>query len=199
MTSDITTSDSQYLLGEGWCTKLEAGVRGTIRGFIEALLEEELEAALGRARYERTIAAAAPAAEAAGLGNEGLAAAAIPFKGHRNGHRQRKIIGTFGAETVAVPRARLDRAEGGTTEWVDRTLPAYRRRTQEVDALIAGAYLAGTNTRRVGRALGALFKGAISKSTVSRVCARSRLTGRVGESATCRARTWCGSFSTAPS
>ena len=50
-----------------------------------------------------------------------------------------------------------------------KTLPAYRRRTQEVDALIAGADLAGTNTRRVGRALAALFKGAISKSTVSRV------------------------------
>ena len=34
---------------------------------------------------------------------------------------------------------------------------------------IAGAYLAGTNTRRVGRALAAVFRGAISKSTVSRV------------------------------
>jgi transposase-like protein len=70
---------------------------------------------------------------------------------------------------VAVPRARIETADGGTTEWVNQTLPAYRRRTQEVDALIAGAYLAGTNTRRVGRALAALFKGAISKSTVSRV------------------------------
>jgi transposase-like protein len=48
-------------------------------------------------------------------------------------------------------------------------LPTYRRRTREVDALIAGAYLAGTNTRRVGRALTAVFRGAISKSTVSRV------------------------------
>ena len=38
-----------------------------------------------------------------------------------------------------------------------------------MDALIAGAYLAGTNTRRVGRALTAVFRGAISKSTVSRV------------------------------
>jgi mutator family transposase len=48
-------------------------------------------------------------------------------------------------------------------------LPTYRRRTRELDALIAGAYLAGTNTRRVGRALTAVFRGAISKSTVSRV------------------------------
>ena len=34
--------------------------------------------------------------------------------------------------------------------------------------LIAGAYLSGTNTRRVRRALGALFGGAIGKDVVSR-------------------------------
>jgi len=170
MTLDITTADSQHLLGEGWCTKLEAGVRGTIRGFIEALLEEELEAALGRARYERArTAPERPAAAVAGLCDEVPAAPSRPASGHRNGRRERQIIGTFGAATVAVPRARIETADGGTTEWVNQTLPAYRRRTQEVDALIAGAYLAGTNTRRVGRALAALFKGAISKSTVSRV------------------------------
>ena len=46
----------------------------------------------------------------------------------------------------------------------------YQRRTKEIDALIASAYLSGTNTRRVGRALGAVFGGpAISKSVVSRV------------------------------
>jgi transposase-like protein len=36
------------------------------------------------------------------------------------------------------------------------------------EALITGAYLAGTNTRRLRRALGALFGGAVSKDTVSR-------------------------------
>jgi transposase-like protein len=35
--------------------------------------------------------------------------------------------------------------------------------------LIASCYLAGTNTRRVRRALGALFGGAVGKDTVSRV------------------------------
>jgi transposase-like protein len=35
--------------------------------------------------------------------------------------------------------------------------------------LIAGTYLAGTNTRRVRRAMAALFKGAIGKDTVSRI------------------------------
>ena len=47
-------------------------------------------------------------------------------------------------------------------------LPRYARRTRQVEALIAGAYLAGTNTRRVRRALAALFAGAVSKDIVSR-------------------------------
>ena len=46
---------------------------------------------------------------------------------------------------------------------------AYQRRTLAADALIAGAYLAGTNTRRVRRALTTLFRGAVGKDTVSRV------------------------------
>ncbi len=45
----------------------------------------------------------------------------------------------------------------------------HQRRTLTADALIAGTYLAGTNTRRVRRALGALFGGAVGKDTVSRV------------------------------
>ena len=90
-------------------------------------------------------------------------------RGHRNGCRERTIMGTFGKLTVSVPRARLDTPGGKTAEWVNTTLPKYRRRTKEVDALIAGAYLSGTNTRRVGRALASLFQGAISKSVVSRV------------------------------
>jgi transposase-like protein len=145
-------------------------VRGTIRGFIETLLEEELAAALGRARYARLKTAAGErAAAGAGPGNEAPAAGAVPSTGHRHGRRERQLLGSFGAVTVAVPRARLDTADGRTAEWVNKTLPAYRRRTREVDALIAGAYLAGTNTRRVGRALTAVFRGAISRSTVSRV------------------------------
>ena len=78
-------------------------------------------------------------------------------------------MGTFGPVTVRVPRARLDRSDGKTVEWKNATIPAYQRRTKQADALIAGAYLAGTNTRRVRRALAALFGGAVGKDTVSRV------------------------------
>ena len=69
---------------------------------------------------------------------------------------------------IAVPRARLDTAEGKTTEWKSGALRAYQRRTKQADSLIAGAYLAGTNTRRVRRALSAVFDGAVGKSLPSR-------------------------------
>ena len=65
-----------------------------------------------------------------------------------------------------MPRARLGTAEGKTTEWKSTALRAYQRRTKQAGSLIAGAYLAGTNTRR---ALAAVFGGAVSKDTVSRV------------------------------
>ncbi|MGB6502807.1 MAG: IS256 family transposase, partial [Xanthobacteraceae bacterium] len=63
---------------------------------------------------------------------------------------------------------RLNTPEGKTTEWKSHALRAYQRRTLAADALIASTYLAGTNTRRVRRALGALFGGAVGKDTVSR-------------------------------
>src|SRR5690606_2784994 len=75
--------------------------------------------------------------------------------------------GTFGTTEIAVPRARLVPPEGGTGEWRSQTLRAYQRRTRAAEALIA-AYLAGVNTRRVRRALTALFGGAIGKDIVGR-------------------------------
>jgi transposase-like protein len=63
---------------------------------------------------------------------------------------------------------------GGTREWRSSALPRYARMTRQVEALIAGAYLAGTNTRRVKRALGALFRGAVGKDVVSRTWRKVR-------------------------
>jgi transposase-like protein len=78
-------------------------------------------------------------------------------------------MGTFGKIAIEVPRARLKTAAGNTTEWKSTVLRRYQRRTRAADALIAGSYLAGVNTRRVCRALAALFGGAVRKDTVSRV------------------------------
>jgi len=146
MTQDTSSPLAEPFLGEDWFDPLETAVRDRIRGFIEEMVEAELNVALQRGRYDR----------------RGVA------RGHRHGHRARQLIGTFGPVTVSVPRARLVEADDKTTEWRNRTIPAYRRLTKRAEALIAGAYLSGTNTRRVRRALGTLFGGAIGKDVVSR-------------------------------
>jgi hypothetical protein len=47
------SAEGTLFLGDDWFDPLEAGVRTRIRSFIEELLEAELDAALGRDRYER--------------------------------------------------------------------------------------------------------------------------------------------------
>ena len=90
------------------------------------------------------------------------------MKGYRHGQRDRRITGTFGTETINVPRARVENKDGKVREWRSKALPRYQRLTKRAEALIASVYLSGTNTRRVKRALFALFKGAVSKDVVSR-------------------------------
>lgn len=150
-------TDAAVYLFDDWFDPIEAGVRARVREFIEAMIEGELETALLRPRYAR-------------LPKNAAAEAATPAAvGHRHGRRSRALMGTFGRVEIAVPRARLEGAGGKTTEWKSQVLRAYQRRTLAADALIASTYLAGTNTRRVRRALAALFGGAVSKDTVSRV------------------------------
>jgi putative transposase len=165
----MTRDTANILVGEGWRDGIEALVRDRIRGLIEEILEQELQEALGRGRYVRSESEPmSPVDKSQGLG-DAEAASAARVTGHRNGRREREVTGTFGKVMIAVPRARLDAGDGTTSEWKNRTLPAYRRRTKEVEALIAGSYLSGTNTRRVGRALASVFgRGGVSKDTVSR-------------------------------
>lgn len=141
-------------LFDNWFDPIETEVRARARQFIEELLRGELDAALARPRYGRSQMA----------GNEATA----EVTGHRHGSRARSLTGTFGPIEIAVPRARLTTPEGGTAEWKSQALRAYQRRTLAADALIASTYLAGTNTRRVRRALAALFGGTVGKDTVSR-------------------------------
>src|SRR6267378_4402342 len=165
MTSNNTNSaalqsqaETAIHLLDDWFDPIEVGLRDRVREFIQAMIESELEAAQSRPRYTRRPKEASENAD----GASGIT-------GHRHGHRSRSLLGTFGRVEITVPRARLDSAEGKTTEWKSTALRAYQRRTQQADALIAGAYLAGTNTRRVRRALSAVFGGAVGKDTESRV------------------------------
>ena len=80
-TTDTTTP--ALLCGEGGYDPIEDRLRQNIRATIEALFEEELEAVMGRCRYGR---------------NGGSK------KGYRHGHRERQLVGTFGTDTLSVPR-----------------------------------------------------------------------------------------------
>ena len=147
MSQNTDTAMPALLLGEAGSDPIEDRLRVTVRATVEALFDEELAAFLGRIRDGR------------GRGAR---------KGYRHGRRERELVGTFGAETVSVPRARIEGDDGRTTEWRSKALPRYQRLTKRAEALIAAVYLVGTNTRRVKRALYGLFQGAVGKDVVSR-------------------------------
>jgi transposase-like protein len=147
MTQNTDTAAPALLSDEIGHDPIEDRLRQNIRATIEAVFEEELAAFIGHCRYGR------------GEGSR---------KGYRHGHRNRQLVGTFGTETVSVPRARVEDESGTVTEWRSKALPRYQRLTRKAEALIASVYLAGTNTRRVKRALYGLFQGAVSKDVVSR-------------------------------
>jgi transposase-like protein len=152
-TPQLETGAAVHLFDD-WFDPIETGLREQVRTFIEALIRGELDAALARPRYARQV-------EPKDSTSPGLA-------GHRHGSRTRTLTGTFGTQQITVPRARIESPDGTTTEWKSKALRAYQRRTVAADALIASTYLAGTNTRRVRRALVALFGGAVGKDVVSR-------------------------------
>src|SRR3979411_1632490 len=123
-------------LFDNWFDPIETELRTKVRGFIEAMIEGELETVLARPRYGRR----------PGLPAEDDAAA--PIAGHRHGRRIRSLTGTFGRTEIAVPRARIFGKDRKTTEWKSRVMRSYPPPTRAADPLIASADLSGPNTRR---------------------------------------------------
>jgi transposase-like protein len=133
---------------------------------IDAIVEEELEAALGAALSVRV----GPARQ-----------------GYRHGARDRTLTTSLGPTTFAMPRARVRVADGTTTEWRSELVPRYQRRSERVDEAILGVYLSGTNTRRIKGALAPLLRGGpLSKDAVSRLVAGSPGISRPGAAAISR-------------
>jgi transposase-like protein len=133
---------------------IEAEMRRRVRETIEAIVKEELEAALGAGKSAR-------------VGDERT--------GYRHGSRERTLTTSLGPATITMPRARIRRVDGATSEWRSETVRRYQRRTGRVDEAILGVYLAGTNTRRIKGALAPLLRGGpLSKDAVSRLVGRLR-------------------------
>ncbi|MGH6829663.1 MAG: transposase, partial [Methylocella sp.] len=156
-TTEQAAEATEEKLFDNWFDPVETILRSKVRGFLETMIEEELEAALGRPRYGRR------------LESDPEDETVKPLIGHRHGRRTRTLTGTFGQTEITMPRARTDCEDGKTGEWKSKVLRSYQRRTATIDALIASAYLSGTNTRRVKGALAALFAEGAGKDVVSRV------------------------------
>lgn len=130
---------------------IEGQLRRHIREALDVVLAEELAAALGSERHERTDQRC----------------------GYRNGSRDRTITTPDGPRTVTVPRGRIAGPDGATQEFHSQLLPRYARRTREIDEAILGCYLGGVNSRRIRTALKPLLgERHLSKSAVSRIVAR---------------------------
>jgi putative transposase len=100
--------------------RLEACVREQVQRFIQALLEEEITALLGRPKSARRGAVDAP-------------------QGMRNGYgKPRRLSLTSGTITVRRPRVR-----GLGERFVSRVLPLFQRRTRQVGELLPQLYLHG--------------------------------------------------------
>jgi putative transposase len=150
--------DSRKAVGEEgfeWgADTIEAEIRERVRGMIEAIVEEELETALGAGRSQRV---------------------GTVRTGYRHGARERQLTTSLGKTMIKLPRARLKSTDGAESEWHSRIIGRYQRRTERVDAALLGTYLSGINTRRLRGALSPLLRGApLSKDAVSRLVGRLR-------------------------
>ena len=134
--------------------RLEAFVREHIQWFIQALLEEEVTALLGRPKSARRTAVDAP-------------------RGMRNGYgKPRRLSLTTGTIIVRRPRVR-----GLADRFVSRVLPLFTRRTREVSELLPQLYLHGLALGDFELALRGLLGDAapLSAASLTRLKARWQL------------------------
>lgn len=112
---------------------------------LQRAIEDELAAFLGRARYQRTAQAT----------------------GSRNGHRPRRVQTAEGEISVALPQVR-----DSLTRFVSSVIPDTRAivRTRPLEALVIGAYVRGLSDRDIESLAREAGLGAISRSSVSRLC-----------------------------
>ncbi len=130
---------------------LEQWIRLRVQELLQAILEEEVEALLGRGRYERHIGVDGPC-------------------GYRNGYGEPRRV-SLQSGTVVVRRPRVRGLEG---RFESRVLPLFVRRTKEVRQLLPELYFHGLAQGDFELALrGLLGEGApLSASSIGRLKAK---------------------------
>lgn len=142
--------DQVFAGGADLATAIEQVARLGAQLLLQAALEAEVTAFLGRDRYQR--------AATAGSAVEGM----------RNGYAPVTVKTTAGPVTLQRPKLR------GTTErFASQLFGARVTKTNALETLVIASFVRGLSTRDVEAALAEALgeSAAVSKSTVSRVCA----------------------------
>src|SRR6202044_1101776 len=123
------------------------------RLIIQRAVEDEFDAWLGRARYERR-----PAEQGEGRGEE---------TGRRNGFRPRKLQTAEGELEVRIPQVRQ-----AAETFASKLFPGTPKllRTEPLKALVIGAFVRGLSMRDVESLCEQAGLGKLSRSTASRIC-----------------------------
>jgi transposase-like protein len=142
--------DELFASGRELGTVLEEVGRLTVRLMMQTAIEAEVNAFLGRTRYERREEESAP--------------------GYRNGHQPEVAVKTtMGPVELARPKLR-DTDERFCSQLFGRAVT----RTSALEALVISAWVRGLSDRDVEAALAEVLgpEAALSRSTVSRICAQ---------------------------
>ncbi len=140
---EMSTADLGFSLDEVRGRSLAQLARMGGKLLLEVAMREEVVECLGRERYERG-------------GDEPT--------GHRNGHRRRRVQMGAGPVEVDIPKI-----TGALLPLRSEVFPAFKRRTAELEEVIAQLYAEGLSTRDFKRALGGFWgEAGLSRSSVSR-------------------------------
>ncbi|NJP26225.1 IS256 family transposase [Microbispora sp. SCL1-1] len=145
--------DALFAEGRDLVEVIEDVARLGARLIIQTAVEAEVDAFLGRARYQRAAAA-----------DDGRQ---IVRPGHRNGHCPTTIKTTTGLVTIARPKLR-----GTTEKFASRLFGTGVTRTNALETLVIASFVRGLSVRDVEGALADALgpEAALSKSTVSAIC-----------------------------
>lgn len=149
--------DALFTEGRDLVEVIEDVARLGARLIIQTAVEAEVDAFLGRARYQR-----AAAVTAAGGDEE------APVRpGYRNGHCPTTVKTTSGPITIARPKLR-----GTTEKFASRLFGTGVTRTHALETLVIASFVRGLSVRDVEGALADALgpEAALSKSTVSTIC-----------------------------
>ncbi len=140
---EMSTADLGFSLDELRGRPLEDMARMGAKVLLEVALAEEVGDFLGRGRYERGAATGG---------------------GYRNGRRPRRVQIGSGLVEVHSPKV-----TGSVLPFRSEVLPAWKRRSEEMEEVMALLYAEGLSTRDFRRALGGFWGDVgLSRSSVSR-------------------------------